>query len=517
MKNSRGLTLVSLIIMIVVLLVLASIGIYYTKDTINSAKLTHFITQLEIVEAQVNLLKQNNKYEDTYDNYDITDVQTISEIDTILEKQLKEIYNINTEEIDEYKSRFKYYEKNELNIEGIEINLIIDIQDGIVISKNYLLYKGVKFYSLKQLENYGLATSSYIVSNESKNYQNPYIPDNYYYVGGTWDTGFVISDEIADKANTTTYNQTITGSTMSRCKGNLYVWIPVVEQDLNTTYTWGVDWSEVTSETDYEAIKNALNKYAGASTYVNQEEFGYYDKSGNLEYYNYGNITEEEYNTLYNDMIKSIYKNGGFYIAAYEMGIKQANTTTIDSLLRTNMTEYNLSEDNTTNTQSSIKNMNTPISKADAVPYTCITQPQAQMLANKVSNSSNLTSSLLFSNQWQMVCIFIQHFSESEISGNYLSSSFTLDRGYYYDINWNEGQGEKKESDVAWLCTTGSSDSNSILNIYDLAGNVSEYVLENKYYGGNFTITSEVDSSIGFEINTYEEFIGARVALWNKD
>lgn len=526
MKNNKGVTLVALGIMIIILLILASVGIHYSREAINLSKLTHFTTELEIMESQARLLKNNNNYQKQYTNYLVTieDANNnpenlnilISEIDEILNTQLKEVFLINTDNIDELKSRFRYFSKekikSEFNIEGIENNFIINIQDGIVICKEPLLYKGVYYYSLKQLEENDLALTSYTAKTSLKSYQIPYIPDGYYYVGGSWDTGFVISDESSDKIQTNIYNRELTGSIMSRCKGNLYVWVPIIELD-NNIYTWGIEWSNVTSSEDYSNIESALNLYLGinsnANTYEIQNNYGYYDDSDKLQYYQYGNMSQQKYEELYHSMLKSIYLNGGFYVGAYEMGINiLKDPQSAESLHRTEMKEYISSENNNYNTNISIVNMSEPISKANATPYTNITQPQAQMLAEKVSNSSSLNTSLLFDYQWKILYKFIEKFDSIPKENTGL-----LDRGYYYDNEWIIGSGKAITNH---LCTTGASDENSILNIYDLKGNISEYIVEGLIYSGNFNNTININSAIKQSNNiiNYSENIGARIALW---
>ena len=106
----------------------------------------------------------------------------------------------------------------------------------------------------------------------------------------------------------------------------------------------------------------------------------------------------------------------------------------------------------------------------------------------------------MFGVQWDMVCVFIEHYDTnntaetksqwltsndySKLWGNYSNSTFTMNRGYYsttYSSNpvtWNETSATAKGISEKWLCTTGASDQNSSLNIYDFAGNLSEWTLE---------------------------------------
>ncbi|MCI9063092.1 MAG: hypothetical protein HFJ17_00555, partial [Clostridia bacterium] len=236
-------------------------------------------------------------------------------------------------------------------------------------------------------------------------------------------------------------------------------------------------------------------------------KYGYYDGT-KFVYYTNGNMTKTEYETLYHNMLKSVYKNKGFYIGRYEMGIGVADSTSeAQELTRTGLTEYTPSKDKNTSTTvktnaaPSIEGMNTPVSKANAVGYTYITQSQAQMLAEKLGEGadySNVNTSIMFGVQWDAVCVFIEKYDKNNTArtksnwlinsdygklwGNYQNSTFNMNRGFYttaYSSNpvtWNNKA--NKTSSGNWLCTTGASDQNSSLNIYDFGGNLYEWTLE---------------------------------------
>ena len=61
MKNKKGITLVSLIITIVILLILASIATYSGISVIKSSRLTAFVTELKIMQTQVNAIFEEGK------------------------------------------------------------------------------------------------------------------------------------------------------------------------------------------------------------------------------------------------------------------------------------------------------------------------------------------------------------------------------------------------------------------------------------------------------------------------
>ena len=310
---------------------------------------------------------------------------------------------------------------------------------------------------------------------------------------------------------------------------NEYVWIPVFEK--SDKFTWGVDYSGVTAEgvtegsdAYYTAIETALKSYTEtykSTSYTdvwygdeNNGQYGYYD-GAKFVYYTNGNMTKDQYKTLYRKMLKSVYENGGFYIGRYEMGIEVVDTVDkAKAATRVKVKEYtpsnakNTSTNNTAETSAvSIQGMTAPISKPNAVAYTRITQSQAEMLAESL-NYTGVTSSLLFGVQWDAVCVYLEHFGKIDSNatasagksfdasylnnntngnlwGNVKNATFKMDRGFYSTdysnstaVTWNVKSETAKGTSDKWLCTTGASDQNKACNIYDFAGNLTEWTLE---------------------------------------
>ena len=297
----------------------------------------------------------------------------------------------------------------------------------------------------------------------------PYLPDDTFSkVEGTIDTGLVIQD----------------------ASGNEYVWV-VVPRTTEVYKTIGLGKTTFTDE-DYTSIEKDLKDYT--STYITRPDFSdtwYADTN------NEGWLTETEYNTLKNDMLKSVYENGGFYVGRYEAGIG---------------TNRNSPGPTNSDGKYTIEGMPTPLSKADAYPYTWVTRTQAQKLANNV-NSGSRTSSLMFGLQWDLVLTFMSKDTakvtntdiltlNSKTIGNYEDNLWTItNENAKYSTNSGSTfiacpNPYKKESSSSILLTTGADSSFSVQNIYDIAGNVGELTLENTSYstpcaerGGTYVLT----------------------------
>ena len=256
-------------------------------------------------------------------------------------------------------------------------------------------------------------------------------------------------------------------------KGNEWVWIEVPRTD-EVYQTAGIDL-DVNNITDeqYTAIYDDLANYTSA-----YRDNNYSDTFYSIEQAGFKNA--DAYDTAKNNMLRSVYKNGGFWIGRYEVG---------DSVVTTN---------NITRTSSSGIS-NTPVIKVNQIPYNYVTCSQAQTLSQQLSTGEK-TTSLMFGIQWNLILKFIENkkgktqyelLTDSSSWGNYFNVTFTVDRGLY-QMEPNENnkyeivrKNFKKPSNTDVLLSTGNSERNKVLNIYDLTGNVWEYTLEGKQNNNN--------------------------------
>ena len=345
----------------------------------------------------------------------------------------------------------------------------------------------------------------------------PYLPsDDFHYDTSTSvDTGLVIKD----------------------ASGNEYVWV-VVPRTIAVYKTTGLGKTTFT-DADYTSIENDLKEYT--KTYRGSTS---YSDTYVADTANVGWLTSSEYTELKNSMLKSVYENGGFYVGRYEAGI---DTTTGTN--RTSNTDKNTDG-------KYIMPSTAPVSKADAYPYTWVTRTQAQNLASNV-NSGTKTSSLMFGVQWDLVLAFMSRDTakitstdvltkNSTVIGNYRDSVFQLSQtgkyatmsAYNLSSTWNPSTTptanfvDTSRNKIAQssdsngiLVTTGTSEKNKVMNIYDIAGNVWEWTLENTsdtnrpcaFRGGGCDNTgsgSPASSRNGDSTTTGNNGIGFRVSLW---
>ena len=344
----------------------------------------------------------------------------------------------------------------------------------------------------------------------------PYLPsDDFHYDTSTSvDTGLVIQD----------------------ASGNEYVWV-VVPRTTAVYKTTGLGKTTFT-DADYTSIEKDLKDYT--STYVTTSGYSdtYVADDKNVGWFADATV----YNNLKNSMLKSVYENGGFYVGRYEAGIDTATGTN-----RTSNTDKNSDGKYTMPSTA-------PVTKADAYPYTYVTRTQAQNLASNV-NSGTKTSSLMFGVQWDLVLAFMHNkgniadntlTSNSTTIGNYRDSVFQLSQTGQYTVcsnyslssTWNPSTTsttnfvDSSRNKIAQssdgngiLVTTGTSETNKVMNIYDIAGNVYEWTLEKTsrtsspcaYRGGNFYNTgSNIPAAYRLSISTaHSDYdLGFRVSLF---
>ena len=136
------------------------------------------------------------------------------------------------------------------------VNKIIDSIDTYnTIKENNNMYAECDSKIIEERSCYNSIIS---MDYENQDYKNPYIPENFTYLTGEWDTGFVIQDEI----------------------GNEFVWVPCTNKD------------------NLEVPK--LDKrYFYKDTLISKDFC---------------------YDIEYQDFLKSALENGGFYISRYEIG-----------------------------------------------------------------------------------------------------------------------------------------------------------------------------------------------------
>ena len=254
------------------------------------------------------------------------------------------------------------------------------------------------------------------------------------------------------------------GLVVKDATGNEYVWIEVPRNSTvypNAGLSLDLDTLTDTALTDaYNAIEADLHAYTADYREGTSSSDTYYsdDATG---------LTSTEYEALKQKMLKSVYKNGGFYIGRYEAGLE--NTYRIAA--------------GTAN--------QTPVIKPHAYPYNWVTCKQAQTAAARLT-TAEYTSSLMFGVQWDLVMKYLETSgatTQAELKedstewGNYWNNEFdiTNSEAKYFDedeVKWEIAAPYSKMEDEGFLLTLGANSAFVKQNIYDLSGNLYELTLE---------------------------------------
>ena len=280
----------------------------------------------------------------------------------------------------------------------------------------------------------------------------------------TIDGGLVIYDIPENELENVKWDGT------EKTKYNQFVWIPVEVNKATDTETEIASfkrnvWQDnarvadnTQSSTSFPSSSFAWSNYTEPNTTSDTD-----DKTG---------IASQIEN-----LTKSIYKYGGFYIGRYEAGSETERTSSSVATpigIKQNMYPYNY------------------VKWGDGMGT--IGEVGAVALSNSLYNSSNYgaTSMLCTGACWDSVLDFIKatkNVTSSADWGNYGDAEFDIIRGKYAEyangtlgsFTAVEGTYKKKLYSVSKkyiILTTGATERNSAKNIYDVAGNCWEWTTE---------------------------------------
>lgn len=167
MKNNKGITLITLVVTIVIIMILASVGIYSGVRSLKLAELNRFTTELKIMQTQVNSMYEKLKNDETISGQAILSIGTeILSSSNDVQNQASIVFTQNASGITSSVG-YKYYSLetiSNLGIEGITQDFFINIETRSVVSYKGLEYNGTTYYTLSQIPN-GLYNVNYNDSN----------------------------------------------------------------------------------------------------------------------------------------------------------------------------------------------------------------------------------------------------------------------------------------------------------------------------------------------------------------
>lgn len=499
MKNQKGITLITLVITIVVMIIIAGVATYSGIESLGSAKATAFIQELEMIQAKVNVIyekrKTNSEEKEYYDKLG-------QDITVINEETLSQVLGESSKE------GFRYFSKKDLSsidLDDIKQNVIINYDTCEVVSITGIEIDGVKYYKLKDLPNYNWYNVEHVNKNtEAKDFivEQTKLSDSYRITikdtnGNDINTGslsyklhnsenwllngnnmsFIVNEpgiydiKYTDTAGNNKIDQfVINGELISDEDGNK---IPVpngfihtegtkntgfvikdvsIDSEDNPTITNGNEyvWIPCTVDGKNQTIK--YDRYAfSENDWIYTQTKGEYDNETNSY-----KIIREDKNTYYyteampyigiKTELESINIYGGFYIGRYEVGI----------------TDYTALETNNVNNDEKWTGYTGGIGvvqKSKEV-WNWITRDKAKEIAeNMYSSSDRIISRLCSSYAWDTTLKFLNieniGYITNSIQGNYSGTigktGETIPINNLYDIGGN-----------VWEWTTEDNNNDSL-------------------------------------------------------
>lgn len=139
-KNQKGITIVSLVITIIILLIIGGVSVTVGTSVIKQAAITNINTNMMLIQAKIKTIAEQAKFNNNTDNYKGTILSEVSgnkKVDKILEAGIIE-------------DASKYYllSKDDLVSMGLEK---IDIEDGYIVN-----YETEEIIYVKGYENDGI-------------------------------------------------------------------------------------------------------------------------------------------------------------------------------------------------------------------------------------------------------------------------------------------------------------------------------------------------------------------------
>lgn len=273
------------------------------------------------------------------------------------------------------------------------------------------------------------------------------VPNGFYYVGGTKNSGVVISDDSGDK------NKYAGKEDVGKdLQGNQFVWIPCSIENYQK-YDWG-------------------------------------DKYKNNLYDSRTNIAEET----------QIQKYGGFYVGRYEAGTSEVTLKTGKRIGDEQTTSWNNDIYTVDKTTESSK----PTTKANEIPYYYSNVPTAEEMSKRMYNTESVNSGLITGTQWDVMINFMSNETNKSVTNaldenKYLDLKSNCTWGNYNNTTLNNCEGRRciinssgavisnwennvsktnKNTGNYTLLTTGATEETKKKNLYDVAGNLWECVQE---------------------------------------
>ena len=476
-KSIKGITLVALVITIVILLILAGISIQAITNTglFENAKRTTEESKYANAEEKVKMAVMASYDENASLNKDLLK-DSLNKIDGINPKVTEVTWDLKVN-VDGYeftitevgtvtclgrKDQEKLPENSKDNPQDAGTEVAVKDSWKMQTARHIKTNDGSEVTEVEKV------STVYAIS--VGNGESVPVPYGFYYVGGSINTGVIISDNEADKYDGKTDKTTHEYAT--KLKGNQFVWIPCTIDEY-TKIDFGMQnmasWDRTTGSSEYVQIQ----KYGGF--YVGRYEAGV--------------STLDETTNTFKDSVTFSNNASLFNSVTAGTGINGWGWQNYDFIARGKViTDSNYPNKATGNI----------VEKANSIPYYHADYYTALEMSERLYNNNlYVQSGLITGTQWDMMMKFLSdsaNYSDIKSTqwGNYDNVSLTDLRGYYTNVSTSNGSTDgfkvasslttDSETGLYVLLTTGSTEQVLRKGLYDVAGNLWEWTQEACYY-----------------------------------
>ena len=479
LKQEKGITMMALVVTIIILLILTSVLVFNTQDSVYIKRLNNLYSDIELLRAKTD--EYYNEYGQIPAKIKYTNIDTLKNV-LSTKNDTGDFYVIDLEAMEgitlNYGKDYETVKSNSTNANNYTDLYIINEN-----SHNIFFVRGIEIKEKDTVKTYYTDYTELDETNVDIRYVDGIlIPDGYYYIGKTKDSS---GNETIVISNTKEENVNIS-------QPNQFTWTKQIPQITEVPSNVKL---EKNNQKDYQFIASVNNfkgyfkNTEGKVTYVvvNEEQWSkaytkdteYKDKNGDtvtipegfkismadtMNTVKKGLVVKDEndnewvwievpedvfttanndtdYDKIENDLITyaqdyrkgSSTQNYEWKDTWYEgCGLKEEEysklyKSMLTSLYNNNgfwMSRYEAGIDGSDeNLNLALKgNINISsttqraVSKKDMIPYNFVTCSQAQKLASQMSINFNKTSSLLFGIQWDLVCKFLEENSNLDQS-----------------------------------------------------------------------------------------------------
>ena len=475
-KSIKGITLVALVITIVILLILAGISIQAITNTglFANAKRASEESKYANAEEKVKMAVMASYDENASLNKDLLK-DSLNKIDGINPKVTEVTWDLKVN-VDGYEFTITEVgtvtcvgRKEQENLPENNKDNPQDAGKEVALKDSWKIQtaRHVKTNDGSEVTEVEKVSTVYAVS--VGNGETVPVPYDFYYVGGSIDTGVIISDNEADKYDGKTDKTTHEYAT--KLKGNQFVWIPCTI-DGYTKIDFGM------------SSASSYDRTTGSSEYAQIQKYGGFY----VGRYEAGISTLDETTNTFKDSVTFNNSASLYNPVGIQSGINNWGWQNYDYIARGKViTDSNYPNKATGNI----------VEKANSIPYYHVDYYTAVEMSRRLyDNNSYVQSGLITGTQWDMMMKFLSDSSDysdmkSTNWGNYDNVSLSNLRGYYTNVNTSNAStdGFKDASSFttnsrtsSWvILTTGSTSQVLRKCLYDVAGNLWEWTQEASY------------------------------------